>query len=375
MKISTLISAFLFVASSIMAATTHGTLVDKRDGKEYRTVKIGNQMWMAENLNYKAQGSYCYEEDESNCSKYGRLYEWKAAIKACPDGWHLPSMAEFGALFNSVGGRQVAGKSLKSKVGWNNGGNGVDAFWFSALPAGVRTYKGDFLEEGNFAHYWSSTKASDYDAFYVYLNLGVDDAIRFFNDMLVGFSVRCLQDDDGLVESNSSAGTLVDTRDGKKYRTIKIGNQTWIAENLNYETRDSYCYQDDEINCSKYGRFYKWNAAIKACPSGWHLPSKAEFETLFNSVGGRQVAGKSLKSKKGWKNGGDGTDAFGFSALPAGDVDDNGLYGHEGLAYFWSSTEYNSNDAYDMYLYFNDVSANLFRTSKYGVSSVRCVMD
>ena len=89
-----------------------------------------------------------------------------------------------------------------------------------------------------------------------------------------------------LLSFTACKSDVVDMRDGKKYKTVKIGSQTWMAENLNYETQDSYCYENDESNCSKYGRLYTWTAAKKACPSGWHLPSKAEFETLFSSVGG-----------------------------------------------------------------------------------------
>ena len=172
------------------------------------------------------------------------------------------------------------------------------------------------------------------------------------------------------------SNTLVDKRDGKKYKTVKIGNQTWMAENLNYQTQDSYCYGDDESDCSKYGRLYKWEAAVKACPSGWHLPSKEELKKLFSSVGGKEVAGKSLKTKEGWNNGGNGTDAFGFSALPAGSREISGGYNDEGYrARFWSSTENYSYGACIMYLNYTDDDANLGYEGKYSGFSVRCLKD
>ena len=84
---------------------------------------------------------------------------------------------------------------------------------------------------------------------------------------------------------------LTDSRDGQAYMTMKIGNQVWMAENLNYEMADSYCYDDRTSNCSKYGRLYTWDAAMKACPLGWHLPTQNEWKTLFAMAGGENTAG------------------------------------------------------------------------------------
>ena len=175
---------------------------------------------------------------------------------------------------------------------------------------------------------------------------------------------------------DATAKTLTDLRDGKTYKTVTIGDQTWMAENLNYETENSYCYDDDPSNCSKYGRLYTWAAAKTVCPSGWHLPSTTEFKTLFTAVGGSSTAGTVLKSTGGWYNDGNGTDAFGFSALPAGNRRNNGYYNDEGnYAYFWSSKEYDSSNAYRMYLYYNHDNAYLSYCSKDYGFSVRCVKD
>ena len=173
----------------------------------------------------------------------------------------------------------------------------------------------------------------------------------------------------------ATQGTFVDNRDGKKYRTVKIGSQTWMAENLNYKAQDSYCYEDKDSSCSKHGRLYKWNAAKNACPSGWHLPSKVEFETLFESVGGTQLASKSLTSRNGWAIRGNGMDAFGFSALPVGCRGPNGNYDLEGYgAPFWSSTEYDSDNAYNMYLRYSSAGDIQYGDKGYGFS-VRCVKE
>ena len=202
-------------------------------------------------------------------------------------------------------------------------------------------------------------------------------------------------------EDNCEYDSLTDERDGQTYKTVKIGSQWWMAENLNYETGNSYCY-NNSANCTKYGRLYTWAAAMDSvgtlttngkgcgykktcsptypvrgiCPEGWHLPSKTEFETLFTAVGGQDSAGTALKSTGGWFNDGNGTDAFGFSALPAGDRGSNGGCNYEGLnAYFWSSTEYDSNYAYNVLLYVNFDYAYLnYGNKDYGFS-VRCLKD
>ena len=203
-------------------------------------------------------------------------------------------------------------------------------------------------------------------------------------------------------EDNCEYGELIDDRDGQTYKTVKIGDQVWMAENLNYETGNSYCYNNNSANCAKYGRLYTWAATMDSvgewstngkgcgyektcsptypvrgiCPEGWHLPSKTEFETLFTAVGGQDSAGTALKSTGGWFNDGNDTDAFGFSALPAGDRGSNGGCNYEGLnAYFWSSTEYDSNYAYNVLLYVNIDYAYLnYGNKDYGFS-VRCLKD
>ncbi len=139
---------------------------------------------------------------------------------------------------------------------------------------------------------------------------------------------------------------------------------------------ESYCYEDRNLYCRMYGRLYTWLAAMYACPEGWHLPSTAEFQTLFAAVGGEDIAGTVLKSKSGWYNNGNGTNAFGFSALPAGVRVNYGVFLDAGNgAYFWSATEYDSSDAYGMYLYYNDDIAYLDYDDESTARSVRCLRD
>ena len=226
-------------------------------------------------------------------------------------------------------------------------------------------------------------------------------------------------------EDNCEYGILKDSRDGQEYKTVKIGEQWWMAQNLNYAytgvhydfegyTSDStsWCYDNDPANCAKYGRLYTWAAAMDSvgewstngkgcgcgkecsatspvrgvCPKGWHLPSHDEWKALIVAVDGSITeytssnrAGAKLKSVTGWKaySGITNEDAFGFSALPASYRYYNGSYDGEGnFAGFWSSTEDGSNGAYEMNLYYNNANAPLYgKRYKSSAYPVRCLMD
>ena len=119
-----------------------------------------------------------------------------------------------------------------------------------------------------------------------------------------------------------NVGYFTDARDGMKYKYIQIGNQTWMAENLKYETKSgSACYNNDPVKCAIYGRLYKWEVAKKACPSGWHLPSRDEFDKLFRYLGGTNMGGGKLKETgtMHWNApNGEATNSSGFTALAGG---------------------------------------------------------
>jgi uncharacterized protein (TIGR02145 family) len=169
-------------------------------------------------------------------------------------------------------------------------------------------------------------------------------------------------------------GTFIDDRDGKKYITVMIGKQTWMAENLNYGVKGSLCYGNEPANCQKYGRLYDWNTAMKACPAGWHLPSDAEWTALTNFVGSN--AGTRLKSASGWNSGGNGTDDFGFSALPGGLGYSNGYFSTVGnYGGWWSSTEYNTSGAWRRGIYYNFAYVSRYDYDKTFFLSVRCAQD
>jgi len=167
-----------------------GSFTDTRDGKTYKTVTIGKQTWMAENLNYEAAGSKCYYNDPANGQKYGRLYDWETAKTACPSGWHLPSDKEWKELVNFVGGDKIAGKKLKASSGWNEDGNGTNVLGFSALPGG----DGSFSNIGYSGNWWTSTEYSVGDAYYWRMTSGCADVNSSYYNKSYLYSVRCLRD-------------------------------------------------------------------------------------------------------------------------------------------------------------------------------------
>ncbi len=130
------------------------TFTDPRDGRTYTTVKIGNQVWMAENLNYDAgKGSCCYDNDTSNCFRYGRLYDWKTAKRVVPPGWHLPSKEEFETLLKNLGGNLGAGGRDTYKQMIRGGSSG-----FNLQFAGYRYVLGTFSDAGKYQRIWTSTE-------------------------------------------------------------------------------------------------------------------------------------------------------------------------------------------------------------------------
>jgi uncharacterized protein (TIGR02145 family) len=298
-------------------------LTDSRDGKKYKIVKIGTQTWMAENLNYSGKNDdigSCYEKNPKNCEKYGRLYDGNTAMKACPAGWHLPSDKEWDILENFAGGQKIAGKKLKTKNGWNNrddgsSGNGTDDFGFSALPGGSFGDYGRFDYVGRIGLWWNSSESGSYYSHSRSVRYDYEYADYSRIDERYLLSVRCIKDNNAA--PSIKGNTFTDPRDGKVYKTAKIGAQTWMAENLKYNAENSKCAG----NCGSDGQLYNWETAKRSCPKSWHLPSKEEWETLVNFAGGKDIAGKKLKASKGWSfigTSGGGTDDYGFTARPRG---------------------------------------------------------
>ncbi len=208
--------AEIIFPSSSSGNPSNGGSGKGHDIAKYKTKQIGDQVWMAEKLNYNVSGSVCYNNDPSNCAKYGRLYNWATAMALpsncntsscvsqvstkhrgiCPNGWHIPSDDEWDTLTDFVGGKDIAGTKLKATSDWNENGNGEDTYGFSALPGGRGNPDGNFIDVGDRGNWWSAGESDSnaYDAFrrrirYNYENVRLGDDSK---DNL--FSVRCLKD-------------------------------------------------------------------------------------------------------------------------------------------------------------------------------------
>lgn len=376
----------------------YGEIVDARDGRVYKTVEIGTQVWMAENLNYADSAktknlkgnSWCYQNKKENCEKAGRLYTWTAAMDIdpkfqrvtfgtdseeyenynhrqgiCPEGFHLPRLGEMQTLWQYVDSLGLDAEGMKSVDGWEFGGGGTNVVGFSLLPAGTRDTMGLFSEGGYASRLWLEGVSDGYGIFmqmysfsritHVYTNSGtveVDDVLANPRD---ANSIRCLANADSIrivpAYVNESYNvplesvvkdSIVDKRDGRVYRTVRIGEQNWMAENLDYADsaanpyipKLSHCYENKGENCGMYGRIYQYSLAMSGelCPEGWRLPNRTDFSTLLSSItpssysygSGSGSFGYRLKPGDVWQD--NGTDAYGFSALPGGRMDSVGHF-------------------------------------------------
>jgi len=191
-------------------------------------------------------------------------------------------------------------------------------------------------------------------------------------------------------------GEMTDSRDGQTYKTVTLGDQTWLGRNLNYETdNNSWCYDDDPANCENYGRLYDWEAAMTACPAGWHLASDEEWSTLIkyldpkadpNALPESAIAGGMLKATGTIEDGtglwkypnADATNSSGFSAEAGGARYEDGSYLILGMhVIYWTSTEYDANSVWFRILDYGmgEIYRDNSNLSKGMGCSARCIMD
>ena len=212
--------------TSLCANVPATVLCDKRDGQLYRTVHIGSQVWMAQNLNYAVANSWCYRNSLENCSNYGRLYQWTAAMNmdkvyshslagdlieekhqgVCPDGWYIPKDQDMEALVHFVReanknagfDTEDVGTSLRKDAGWEENDEeilGTNRYGFAALPAGYRDANGSFAFLGEEADFWvaeedsNGTQAPHWNLYYANQSFSGE----FRNLKTFAFSVRCIK--------------------------------------------------------------------------------------------------------------------------------------------------------------------------------------
>ena len=435
------------------------SFTDERDGHVYRFVYINGNFWMAENLNYldtvavpELKGkTWCYDDDPKNCRRYGRLYNWTAASNfnpqpiiydtvqgLCPAGWRLPTHDDYHSLLSAAGerggGNGYVIESLLSKEGWFKN-NGTDIYGFSAIPAGARNKSGNFEGENGRASFWViDWTIGTHSYAYSFKNYASDayarmDYEKIENDSSA-FSIRCVKkvgrDEPSLVPKDS----IVDERDGKVYKTVVIGNQTWMAQNLNYAdsvavpeivTR-SRCFTEADSSCEQFGRLYAFSLAIDSaalandpdnpqtcggstlcpaisdtatrpirglCPAGWHIPNKGEWDELLRYLTvdlglDSHTVNRSLKAEYYWFSVDRGTDEFGFTALPITptNFERETAYDSPGegqIAVFMSSTliEESTNRVICMVLYdeYPDSKPRVGEIVYYLKFPIRCIQD
>ncbi len=191
--------------------------VNDIDGNTYKTIAVGTQVWMAENLNvskYKngdiipqiqdkdewsrlTAGAWCYYENNSENGKtYGKLYNWFALNDSrglAPVGFHIPTEAEWKTIIGNLGGNKIAGKKMKSTSGWNYDGNGTNESGFSGLPGGT-CMSGKFIGIGLGGGWWNITESDELNAWVINIGGESDAIFKGSGSKKNGFSVRCVRD-------------------------------------------------------------------------------------------------------------------------------------------------------------------------------------
>jgi uncharacterized protein (TIGR02145 family) len=425
-------------------------LVEIKEKRAYRTTILGNQRWYAENLYtskfrngdeipeaktaeqwkqsiLKRQPAWCYfNNDPSTEATYGKLYNSFALNdprNITPEGWFVPTVAEWDQVYSLYADMNIALNKLKSTKGWSpsmaKNSNGTNESGFSAYPNGYRNENGEFINtEGKTASFWC-----------------------FDNDGSGNLRVHCIkgnpQEPRSVIEDMGDAGEGHPIRlfsNEMTFTEVYMMGNVWMKENLNlfrFRNGDiipeaktaaewknaaergtpAWCYYNNDSKNSAFGKLYNWYAVNDKrglAPKGWHVPSSEEWKsvkmvTYVNPSGHLQtveqanemdkINGNHLKSQTGWepiydpyrgKLDGNGQDTKGFSALPGGsrlpkeydnyDYNDLLFQGIGWLGAWWTSSEKNNNEVY-IYIINGKLGLKLWSASKGWGYSVRCVKN
>lgn len=429
------------------------------------SIKIGEQIWMAENLNVdhfrngdiiqearsrkqwdlalsKGEPAWCYYNNEfKNGKKYGKLYNWYAIIDPrglAPEGWHVSSKDEWDILEDYLGD-DVCATKIKSTSSWIGSVDGTNESGFTALPGGMRSNNGDtdFYFEGFETDYWT-TSEPDIERVWCIQIPSSNDIRAYCSQKNKGCYVRCVLNnpekisDIFVIKKNSEYIVNLDTSiyewekslnygsvsdiDKNQYKTVVIGNQEWMAENLrvtHYSNGDSInfkksenknesiyknlttgvydWYQDTLFNHIEYGalyNFYVVDDSRNVCPLGWHVPSINDWKILLRFLsesGYSDNEGAYLKAY-GWRKNQEsiyGLDYFGFRGIPGGYQHKDGFFSNIGVnSYYWSSDGLGSNTFGSQkdkgFAYCLSSSSNSLHRELYNKSSklsIRCIKD
>lgn len=377
---------------------TYGTMTDQ-DGNSYKTITIGSLTWMVENLrtthfrdgskinsiqdsaSWRAltTAAYCTYTNATSAmnTTYGLIYNGyciQDIRNIAPTGWHIPTITEWYELIDNVGGKAVAGGKLKESgtSHWTSPNlDATNSSGFTAIPGTGRSSDGGFGDNINWANLiWTSTiyPYSGNTPMLYTTWLDNESASASIESMVLGsgLTIRCVKD----YTPSIISGSVTDI-DGNVYKTIRVGSQVWMAENLkvnHYQNGDAipnitsgsvwstltsggYCdYNNTPSNSDVYGKIYNWGVVTDSrlvAPAGWHIPTDAEWTTLTDFLGGLTVAGGKMKEKgtthfRSPNNG--ATNEYNFTGLPNGYRNSTaGAYiGIKDNAAWWSSTEISS---------------------------------
>ena len=330
----------------VLCGKSGDVFVDTRDGQKYKTITFGPWTFMTENIRYNNSYNVC-KTDDPTCEKHGRYYFQDGAALACPPGWKMLddkyamekvlvaklaqkyNMSAFEVISDMGKIRKVytkdnekaailefidseacifdgktndftcgeeycnsEGMCQKEYVGCLNSGRKLQCYQEGA--------DGDGKSIGSKAAPIRCYKEMDEDEW-----LALPEVQKKIKEEAAKKEAeeRALQETAekaGPVKYEKSAdNSLTDSRDGKKYKTVKIGNQVWMAENLNFKSGDSWCYNNSEQNCNEYGRLYSWGAAQKVCPSGWRIASDSEWDAVAGNSASFGIKAAGFRNAKG----------------------------------------------------------------------------
>ena len=422
-----------FILSSVVIGTQTWT-TKNLDVETYRNGDVIPQVQDATAWSNLTSGAWCYyENNTANGSTYGKLYNWYAVNDPrglAPNGYYIPSDADWKILTDYLGGESVAGTKMKSTSGWfyNNGSN---TSGFAGLPGGYR-FGGNFSLIDFYGSWWSSSNYFSNYAWSRELNYSNGDVYRGGTAKQDGLSVRCLREETStctfVYSSWSACSNNIQTRtyasspsgcsgtppadsiqrtcNSVILTSVQIGNQIWTQKNLDVATyrngdpipeeqdastwanltTGAWCYfANNTANGTTYGKLYNWYAVNDArglAPNGYHIPTDAEWTTLTTYLANIYITGNEGGAMKEtglshWLSPNtNATNSSGFTGLPGGYRNFNGNFDEVGLTgSWWSSSEAFTFNSWYRYLAYND--GNVFRVNwaKQGGFSVRCIKD